>query len=71
MIPAHAGMNRLSDLLILASLGVPRACGDEPFGITTAQASIECSPRNRACGDEPQARKLSRRLWVCSPRMRG
>ncbi len=38
-------MNRLSGSLVLMSLGVPRASGDEPMELDRRIVPLVCSPR--------------------------
>ena len=47
VFPARAGMSRAELIASIASLGVPRASGDEPVRDVLITVKGECSPRER------------------------
>ena len=47
VFPAPAGMNRLIAAICSVVMGVPRACGDEPFTMYYQYNPKKCSPRLR------------------------
>ena len=47
VLPAYAGMIRVSEDAYQAFLGAPRVCGDDPTWAARTVGTLTCSPRMR------------------------